>query len=122
MDASTNPIEAGLERFVNLQKGRFLGQQALQRVQASGVSRKLVGFVMTGRGIARSGYPILSDGQVIGQVTSGGPSPTLDKNIGLGYVASQHAQPGSRFWVDIRGALVEAQVVPLPFYSRRRSQ
>ncbi|MSQ41385.1 MAG: glycine cleavage system aminomethyltransferase GcvT [Dehalococcoidia bacterium] len=120
MDVSTNPFEAGLERFVNLQKGRFLGQQALQRVHANGVARKLVGFVMTGRGIARSGCSILSNGQAIGQVTSGGPSATLDKNIGLGYVAVEHAQPGASLIIDIRGNLVEAQVVPLPFYSRRR--
>jgi len=90
-------------------------------VQAHGVGRKLVGFVMAGRGIARSGCPILSNGQVIGRVTSGSPSPTLDKNIGLGYVALEHAQPGAPLLIDIRGALVEAQVVPLPFYSRRRS-
>ena len=76
---------------------------------------------MVGRGIARHGYSILRDGVTVGEVTSGGYSPTLDRYIGLGYVSVELAAPGSRFVVDIRGKLVEAETVVLPFYSRRRN-
>ena len=81
----------------------------------------LTGFQMVERGVPRHGYPILKDGAAVGHVTSGGYSPTLDTYIGLGYVASELAAPGSRFAVDIRGKLVEAKAVALPFYSRRRN-
>ena len=121
MDTSTDPLEAGLDRFVNLGKGDFLGSHALKAAQANGVQRRLVGFVMTGRGIPRPGYIILANGQEVGQVTSGGHSPTLDKNIGLGYVAVEYARPGTRLLVDVRGRCIEAEVVPLPFYARKRS-
>ena len=120
MDTSTNPLEAGLERFVNLDKGEFVGSEALRPAKAQGVQKKLVGFALVGRGIPRSGYAILTDGQQVGAVTSGGYSPTLDKSIGLGYVAVGYAQPGTRLLIDIRGRGVEAEVVPLPFYSRKR--
>ena len=120
MDSQSNPFEVGLERFV------FLGKEsvcsaALKQVLQQGVQRKLVGFRMVGRGVARHGYPILWDGITVGEVTSGGYSPTLDKYIGLGYVPKEWAVPGSRFMVDIRGNPVEAEAVALPFYSRRKS-
>ncbi|MBI4200943.1 MAG: glycine cleavage system aminomethyltransferase GcvT [Chloroflexi bacterium] len=120
MDARTNPFEAGLERFVDTNK-ESVWSEALMRVSQQGVKRKLTGFQMMGRGVARHGYPILADGTRVGEVTSGNYSPTLDRYIGLGYVSVSLASPGSRFSVDIRGKLVEAEAVHLPFYSRRRS-
>ncbi|MBI2871755.1 MAG: glycine cleavage system aminomethyltransferase GcvT [Chloroflexi bacterium] len=120
MDATTNPVEAGLERFVKADK-EFCGGDAIRRAQKHGVSRKLVGFQTDGRGaVPRHGYAILDGGSAIGKVTSGGFSPTLDRNIGLGYVSPRHATPGARFQVDVRGRPTEAVAVPLPFYSRKR--
>ena len=84
------------------------------------VSRKLVGFKMVERGIPRHGYAIKFGLETIGQVSSGSHSPTLDTSIGLGYVPTGHTGVGSRFQVDIRGRLTEAEVTKLPFYSRRR--
>ena len=119
MDVTRNPFEAGLERFVALDSDSVCSQ-ALRRVQQEGVRQRLVGFRMVGRGIARHGYAIMHGGEDVGEVTSGGYSPTLDRNIGLGYVAKELAVPGVRFAIDIRGKLVDAEAVALPFYSRRR--
>ena len=120
MDSHTNPFEAGLERFVFLDK-ESVCSAALEQVAQQGVQRKLAGFQMVGRGISRHGYAIVLDGAIVGEVTSGGYAPTLDSYIGLGYVPVELAPPGSGFAVDIRGKLVEARTVALPFYSRRRS-
>ena len=120
MDVSVNPFEAGLDRFVFTDK-ESLCSEALRRVQQEGVRRKLTGFRMLERGIPRHGYALLHDGDTIGQVTSGGYAPTLDSYIGLGYVSVEMADSGSRFHVDMRGKLVGAEVVSLPFYSRRRN-
>jgi aminomethyltransferase len=76
---------------------------------------------MVGRGIPRHGLAVLKDGAEVGIVTSGTHSPTLDDNIGMGYVDRGHSDEGTRFEIDVRGRLVEAEVVPLPFYSRKRS-
>ncbi len=120
MDVSVNPFEAGLDRFVFTDK-ESICSEALRRVQQEGVQRKLTGFRMLERGIPRHGYALSHDGDPIGQVTSGGYAPTLDSYIGLGYVSVKMAESGSRFHVDMRGKLVGAEVVPLPFYSRRRN-
>ncbi len=120
MDTSVNPYEAGLDRFVDPDRDGYVAGEALRRVRSQGVSRKLVGFNMVGRGIPRHSYSILDNGKQIGQVTSGGYSPTLDRNIGLGYVPTGYSAPGSRFHVDVRGRPVEAEVTTLPFYSRRK--
>ena len=119
MDVIRNPLEAGLERFVALDSPSVCSE-VLRSIQRESVRQRITGFQMAGRGIARHGYPIVHQGELVGEVTSGGHSPTLDRNIGLGYVAVKLAVPGSRFSVDIRGKLVEAEAVPLPFYSRRR--
>ena len=125
MDTSINPYEAGLDRFVQLGRPEYLAGTALQKVKDAGPARRIVGFTMLGRGIARSGYPILDamgdTGAKIGQVSSGGPSPTLDTNIGMGYVPTEYAEPGTRIDIEIRGRPVEARVTTLPFYQRRRS-
>ncbi|MCZ6891691.1 MAG: glycine cleavage system aminomethyltransferase GcvT [Chloroflexi bacterium] len=120
MDVDRNPIEAGLERFVALDSESVCAE-ALRRILRSGPARRLAGFQMVGRGIARHGYAIVSRGEPVGEVTSGGYSPTLDRSIGLGYVASELAPLGSRLSIDIRGKLVDAETVALPFYSRRRA-
>ena len=119
MDATVTPLEVGLERFVHMDK-ESIYSAALQRSLEEGLKRKLVGISMVGRGVPRHGYRILSEGSEIGLVTSGGYSPSLDSYIGLGYVQTDMASPDARLDVDVRGRVVEAKVVDLPFYSRRR--
>lgn len=121
IDETTNPIEAGLGWVVKLDKPSFVGKAAIAKVKAEGPTRKLVGFEMTGRGVARHGYPLKSaDGRLVGVCTSGAPSPTLGKSIGLGYVPAELAGVGTELLVDCRGKDVTARVVPTPFYKRAR--
>jgi aminomethyltransferase len=120
IDETTNPIEAGLGWVTKLDKGDFVGREALQAVKAAPLPRTLVGFEVTGRGIARHGYPLRdTDGKEIGLCTSGSPGPTVGKNIGLGYLPTPMAAVGTRFLVDCRGKNVEAVVVKTPFYKRQ---
>ncbi len=121
MDEQTNPYEAGLDRFVDPDREGYAAREALLKARDGGVDRRLVGFTMAGRGIPRHGYAISDGERNIGIVTSGGPSPTLDSAIGLGYVPACHSAIGSTLKIDIRGRLVEAQVARLPFYSRRKA-
>jgi aminomethyltransferase len=110
-----NLLESGLERFSKLGKSDFLGAQAL--LQAGPPKRKLVGLEMIDRGIARDGYKVCSlEGEPIGYVTSGSPSPYLKKNIALAYVPVDRIAPGTEMAVEVRGNLVKAKVVPTPFY------
>jgi len=118
--ASITPLEADLAWIVKMQKGDFLGRAALARQQQAGARRKLIGFEMRGRGIARDGYEVFVDGGPAGWVTSGGPSPTLSKNIGLCYLPVELAEIGRPIQVLIRGQLVEAATVPTPFYRRAK--
>src|SRR5205807_5361802 len=114
-----NVWEAGLDRFIKMEKPEFIGRAALERAKADGLKRTLVGFEMIERGIARDGYKVLDEaGKEIGYVTSGSPAPFLKKNIALAYVPPSHAQIGARVKVEIRGQGVGAQVVPTPFYKR----
>jgi aminomethyltransferase len=122
MDEKTNPYEVGLERMVKPDKGEFVGRDALLRLRENEQGRQLVGFEVTGRGVARGGHDIVLDGQVVGKVSSGGVSPTLRKNIGLGFVPPGLTLPGTKLEIDIRGRLVSAQVVALPFYRREKIQ
>ena len=116
---SINVWEAGLDRFIRMEKPDFLGRAALQRAKAEGLTRTLVGLEMVERGIARDGYKLLdSAGKEIGYVTSGSPAPFLKKNIALAYVPPEFAAVGSKVKVEIRGQAVGAQVVPTPFYKR----
>lgn len=121
MDDTINPYEAGLERFVEPDRAEYIAGTALRGVRDSGPVRRMAGFEMRSRGIARAGYPILDGEKTIGRVTSGGPSPTLDTNIGLGYVPTAYTEPGTRIQIEIRGRPVDAMVTALPFYRRRRS-
>jgi aminomethyltransferase len=120
IDADHTVLEADLGWIVKLQKGEFIGRDALARQKAEGVTRKLVGFEMEARGIARSHYAIVKDGVRIGDVTSGAPSPWLHKPIGLGYVAIAHAAVGTPIEILIRDQPVAARIVPTPFYKRPR--
>ncbi len=119
IDETTNPLEAGLGWTVKLDKPAFVGKAALEEARRRGFTRRLVGFEMTGRGIARDGYPLLDlAGAVVGVCTSGGPGPTVGKNIGLGYLPVGLAEVGTEFQVDCRGKAVAAVVVKTPFYKR----
>jgi aminomethyltransferase len=120
IDASTTPLEAGLAWIIKPGKGDFLGRAAIERQRREGVRRKLAGFTMLGRGIARDGYEVLADGRPAGRVTSGGPSPTLGVNIGLCYLPAELASAGRSVAVLIRGQEVEAVIVATPFYKRAR--
>jgi aminomethyltransferase len=114
---NTSPVEAGLERFVRVE-GDYVGAPALRRQREAGTARRLVGFTLPGRSAPRAGYPILFQGEIIGQITSGSYSPTLDTSIAMGYVLVRYAAAGSMVDVDIRGRTAPAKIVPLPFYSR----
>ena len=117
-----NVWEAGLERYCHLEKGAFVGRDALVKLKAEGLKRALVGLEMVERGIARDGYRCLDEnGNAIGAVTSGSPSPTLGKNIALAYVPPSMTGLGAEIFVEIRGQKVKAVVVGTPFYKRVRT-
>jgi len=120
MDDGTTPLEAGLGWVVKLDKGDFVGREALVRQRDAGVQRKLVGFTLTDPGIARHGYRALRDGQPVGTVTSGTKSPSLGIPIGLAYLPAALGAEGSTFAVEIRGRAAAARVVKTPFYSRKK--
>lgn len=118
IDQSTNPLEAGLGWITKLDKGDFVGRQVLLNVKQEGPKRKLAGFTLPERALARHGYHIRSNGSVVGHVTSGTFSPSLQKGIALGYVPVSLAKPGQMVLVEIRGREVQGAVVKLPFYQR----
>ena len=120
IDASISPLEADLNWIVKLDKGDFVGRDALLKQQASGIKRKLNGFEMCARGIGRDGYEVLLDGSPAGWVTSGGPSPTLNKNIGMCYLPAAQSAPGTRIKIMIRNVPVDAVTVETPFYKRAK--
>jgi aminomethyltransferase len=115
LDDETTPLEAGLGRFVKLAAGGFIGAEALRAQRAQGVPRALAGFVVEGRGIARAGHALAHAGTEVGRVTSGAPSPTLGKPIGLGYVPPPLAAVGTKLDVMVREQAVAARVVETPF-------
>lgn len=116
MDESTTPFEAGLGWLVNLDKGPFLGKEALEAAKAAGPGRLLVGLGSRQRAIPRSGDRIFSGGEAVGQVTSGTFSPVLNHPLALGYVRPELAAPGTALQVAVRGRTLEAEVVKRPFY------
>jgi len=120
LDEQTNPLEAGLGWTVKLNKGEFIGRDALLKVKEEGPKRKLIGIEMIERGISRAGYAIYENDQQIGSLTSGAPGPALNKNIGIGYVEASHAVVGNTVQIDIRGKRTAAQIVALPFYKRKK--
>jgi len=118
LDDETTPFEARLGWVVRLEKGDFIGRDALRRQKEAGIRRQLVGVALTGAGIPRQGYKLAKDGNEVGRITSGTKSPTLGKAIGLGYVATAFRDAGTALDVEIRGKNVAAEVVPIPFYRR----
>jgi aminomethyltransferase len=121
LSRDVTPYDAGLGRVVRLDKeGDFIGRQALAERATAPPERTLVGLSGTGRRAPRKGYSVYAGDRLVGAVTSGAPSPTLGHPIAMAYVAPDHAEPGTRLDVDIRGTREAVEVVPLPFYSRTR--
>jgi aminomethyltransferase len=118
IDETTTPLEAGLGGIVGWNKADFLGADVLRRQKAEGVTRKLVGFEMVERGIARQGHSVMIGDAAVGTVTSGTQTPYLKKAIGMAYVPVAQSPVGTEFDVDIRGRRTRARVVPMPFYKR----
>jgi len=119
IDESTNPLEAGLGWVVKPAKGDFLGREAIERLRAAGLARRLVGIEMTERAVARHGYPVVKDGVTTGVVTSGSYGPSVDRYIAMAYVGSAHAAVGTELGVEIRGQVKSARVVKTPFHPSR---
>lgn len=113
------PLEAGLDRFVKLEKENFIGRDALMEQKSVGIKRKIVGFEMVDRGIPRTRYDVLADGEKIGYVTSGNFSPSLEKNLGMALVDSAFSEPGTEVDIVIRNKPTKARIVELPFYSKK---
>ena len=120
MDETTSVLEADLGWIVGWTKASFVGHERLRSEKAQGVSRRLVGFEMVDRGIARHGFPVVRHGESIGVVTSGTQTPYLKKAVGMAYVPVELTAPGTEIEVDIRGRAGKARVVPMPFYQRSR--
>jgi aminomethyltransferase len=122
IDEETTLIEANLGWICKLNKGDFIGRDALAKQKEAGVNRRLVGFEVTERGIARDGQDVVIGGAVVGKVTSGSPAPYLKKNIGMAYVPVESANEGQEIQIDVRGKLVGAQIVKTPFYKREKTK
>lgn len=120
MNDEITPLELGIEWAIDLQKKSFIGHDALLKQKQSGITKKLIGFEMLDRGIPRQGQEIQKSGKKIGEVTSGSFAPTLEKNIGLGYVASENSEIGSEIEIMIREKSLKSRVVELPFYRRSK--
>ena len=118
IDINTNPYEAGLGKFVDPDRDEYVAGPALSKLRDGKMSRKLVGFNMIGRGIARQGHTISHKQDPVGSVTSGSISPILDRAIGLGYVREEVSGEGTILQIDVRGRLIDAKITPIPFYKR----
>jgi aminomethyltransferase len=119
IDDSVTPLEADLGWIVGWKKPEFVGADVLRKQKAEGVGRKLVGFEMVDRGIARGGYDVYVGAEKAGRVTSGTQTPFLKKAIGMAYLPIEHTTLGTEFDVDIRGRRSKARVVAMPFYKRK---
>src|SRR5262245_28306125 len=120
IDETTTALEADLSWIVGWKKEDFIGAAVLREQKANGVGRKIVGFEMLDRGIARHGYDACVGGSKVGVVTSGTQTPYLKKAIGMAYLPVEYTAPDTEFDVDIRGRQTRARVVPMPFYKRPR--
>lgn len=120
IDDTTTVLEADLGWILKLAKGDFLGRDRLAAQKEAGITRKIVGFEVLDRAPARDGYPVVINGQEVGHVTSGSPSPWLKKNIGLVYLPIEHTQIGTKFSILVRGREIPACVVETPFYKRKK--
>jgi aminomethyltransferase len=120
IDETTTVLEADLGWIVKLDKGDFIGREVLQRQKEEGIRRKVVGFEVLDRAPAREHYPVFVADQEVGRVTSGSFAPFLKKNIGLVYLPVESTAVGTRFQIQVRDRRVDAQVVPTPFYKRKK--
>lgn len=118
IDETTNPIEAGLGWITKVNKGEFIGKEAILKVKADGITRKLIGFEVEGKAIPRHDYECFMGDEKIGYVTSGCWSPNLDKGIGMAYLAKEYTPVETRFEIEIRNKRIPAVVVETPFYKR----
>jgi aminomethyltransferase len=118
IDETTTVVEAGLGWIVRPAKGEFLGRAVLSRELQDGAARRLAGFEVRGRAIARHGHRVLAGAREVGRVTSGTHAPTLRRSIGLAYLPPELAEPGTEIEIEIRGRHEPAFVVPTPFYKR----
>lgn len=121
MDETTSVVECDLNWIVGWKKDAFIGSGVLHAHKTNGTTRKIVGFEMLDRAIARHGHQVLRDGQPVGEVTSGTQTPYLKKAIGMAYVPLDMTAPDTEFEIDVRGRRARARVVPMPFYKRQRS-
>ena len=121
IDETTTALEADLGWIVGWNKPDFVGAESVRRQRAEGVTRRIAGFEMLDRGIARHGYEVHIGASRVGTVTSGTQTPYLKKAIGMTYLPVEHATVGTEFDVDIRGRRARARVVPMPFYKRKKS-
>jgi glycine cleavage system T protein len=112
------PLMAGLGMFVKLDKGAFNGKEPLAAQKANGLPQRVMGAEITGRGIARAGFPVQCDGKVVGRVTTGSPAPTLGKNMALVLIDTAYATIGKEIFIDVRGKYIPALIVKKPFYKR----
>ena len=117
---TTTLLEANLGWICKLDKGDFMGRETLARQKETGLKRKLVGFEVTERGIARDDYDVVINDQRVGKVTSGSPAPYLKKNIGFAYLPIEFTNVGQEIKIDVRGRLIGAQVIKTPFYKRQK--
>jgi len=120
IDDTTTLLEANLGWICKLGKGDFIGREALAKQKEAGVAKRLAGFEVTERGIARDDQEVLVDGQRVGRVTSGSPAPFLKKNIGMAYLPIEFTNAGQEIQIDVRGRMVGARIVPTPFYKREK--
>jgi aminomethyltransferase len=118
IDETTTPIDADLGWTIGWNKADFIGREALVEQRAKGAARKLVGFEMVDRGIARHGYPVMMSGRSVGIVTSGTQTPFLKRAIGMAYVPIDLSAPNTEIEIDVRGRALRARVIRLPFYKR----
>jgi aminomethyltransferase len=116
LDDKRTPLEAGLGWVTKFDKGDFVGRAALLNLKEAGVRQKLVGFVLTEKGFPRHGYEVRVQGQGVGEVTSGTVSPTLEKGVGLAYVASEVSKQGTGIDIVVRDKAIPAQITRPPFY------
>ena len=115
-----SPLEAGLGWICKIGKGDFTGREAMAKLKEDGLKKKLVGFEMTDKGIARDEMEVYVGNKKVGVVTSGSPAPFLKKNIGLAFVPTEFAKNGQEITIDVRGKKLAARIVPTPFYKREK--
>jgi len=122
LTADISPLEAGLGRYVKLDKAEFVGRDALAKQKAEGLRRKRAGLEIEDRGIAREGATVLKDGTPVGHVTSGTKAPWIDRPIAMAMLATDQAAIGNAVDIDVRGRLLKATVIKLPFYKRQEAK